>query len=50
MKIDGEFINIENMNELLDDVFIPTSDILLKGTLDECLNYPNEFITKLELC
>jgi Rnl2 family RNA ligase len=47
MKVDGEYITIDSMNHILDEFGIPRSDILLRGTLDECLDYPNEFNSTL---
>ena len=47
MKIDGEFINIDDMNRILDNVEIPRSEILFRGFLNECLEYPNEFNSTL---
>lgn len=43
MKVDGEYISIDRMNELLDQVGIPRLKVLARGTLEECLQYPNEF-------
>lgn len=47
MKVDGVYVNIDDMNEILDIYKIPRSEILLRGDINACLAYPNEFITKI---
>ena len=47
VMLDEEFMNICEMNDLLDKFKIPRVKILLRGTIDECLKYPNEFITTI---
>lgn len=47
MKINGEYIDPLEMNNHLDYFKIPRLDVLKKGTLQECLDYPNEFNSNL---
>jgi len=47
MLVNGTFLSILEMNRLLDSVQIPRSEILFEGTFEECLEFPNKFLTTL---
>lgn len=47
VKLDGTFINIDEMNHILNKFDIPKVDILQRGTLEECLKYDNKFNSTL---
>lgn len=43
IKIDGVYSTLTEVNYLADNFNIPSVPTLFEGTLEECLNYPNEF-------
>jgi Rnl2 family RNA ligase len=43
IKIDGEFVNMNVFTTLCEQFDIPYLPLLFKGTLEECLNYSNEY-------
>jgi Rnl2 family RNA ligase len=47
IKLDGEFLNSDDFGTLFNNFNIPHIKTLFTGTLDECLNYPNEFQTTI---
>tara|TARA_R110000851_G_scaffold208585_1_gene361057 strand:- start:369 stop:1418 length:1050 start_codon:yes stop_codon:yes gene_type:complete len=47
MKVDGDYVDLNIMNDVLDMLKIPRLHVLKEGTLKECLEYPNEFNSNL---
>jgi Rnl2 family RNA ligase len=47
LKMEGNYVDIDFMNQLLDFHGISRLSVLKKGTLKECLEYPNEFNSNL---
>ena len=47
IKVDGVYLPVDEVNRLCDTCGIPYARTLFEGTLDTCLEYPNQFITTL---
>ena len=50
MKVNEEYVNIDHMNEWLDRSGLTRLEILKRGKLNECLDYPNDFNSHLHKC
>jgi Rnl2 family RNA ligase len=47
IMVDGQYLSVDETNALYDEFGIPRADTLFRGSLEECLKYPNEFQSKL---
>nr|QBK92682.1 MAG: RNA ligase 2 [Pithovirus LCPAC401] len=47
IKIDDNYLPPHEVNELCDKHDIPRLEILEEGSLDDCLKYPNDFISRI---
>ena len=47
IKVNGEYLPVDEVNRLYETCGIPYACTLYEGTLDACLQYPNQFITTL---
>ena len=47
IKVDGVYLPVEEVNRVYDTCGIPYARTLCEGTLDTCLEYPNQFVTTL---
>ena len=47
LNIDGRFIGVLEANNLFNMFNIPFAETLFKGSLDDCLKFPNEFQTTI---
>ena len=47
IKVDGVYLPVDEVNRLCETCGIPYARTLYEGTLEACLQYPNQFITTL---
>lgn len=47
IMVDGFLLGVDETNALYDEFDIPHAETLFRGTLEKCLEYPNEFQSKL---
>lgn len=47
MRIDDHFINVDDARDLCVKYGIPFAEPLMYGTMEECMEYPNEFNTRI---
>lgn len=47
LKVDGQYMSVDFANEIFKKFQIPHAQTLFRGSLVDCLEYPNEYITTL---
>jgi Rnl2 family RNA ligase len=47
IRVDGKYLSADEANRLFEAVDLFYAKPLLRGTMDECLNYPNKFPSKI---
>ena len=47
IRVDGKYLSVDECNELFEQVGLFYARPIFRGTFEECLNYPNKFISKI---
>jgi len=47
IRVDGKYLSVDEANRLFEAVDLFYAKPLLRGTMEECLNYPNKFPSKI---
>jgi len=47
IRVDGKYLSVDEVNRLFEAVGLFYAKPLLRGTMEECLNYPNKFPSKI---
>ncbi len=47
IRVDGKYLSVDEVNRLFEAVGLFYAKSLFRGTMEECLNYPNKFPSKI---